>query len=283
MLNPFWLTAVALTPTVALAAVVSIPASKDAMIFGTQANVDTGFASGKGPALFAGADGQSNKKRSLLKFDVASAAIPANATITGVTMTLYLGQIAGSGGGSGGGTYPSRTIRMFDLAQDWGEGSSGSPTSASIGGSGQGYPRVAGDSSWDYAFYDSTAPVRWNASGTDTPGGNFNSTEAAASTFTTFTVGAPYTWSSAGLVSDVQAWLAGTRVNNGWLLKSDLETSPTSFLGFWSRDGAAASSDAGSEPPALSITYSVPEPASAALLGVAILCVRRARRDGKAS
>ena len=34
---------------------ISIPASKDAMIFGTSGNADTGNASGKGPALFAGA------------------------------------------------------------------------------------------------------------------------------------------------------------------------------------------------------------------------------------
>src|SRR5689334_14594360 len=90
---------------------VSLPAAKDAMIFGTAAGADTNNASGRGPALFAGADGSSNRKRSMVAFDLSS--IPPTATIESVTMTLYLAQVAGSGGGSSGGTYPSRTFRLY--------------------------------------------------------------------------------------------------------------------------------------------------------------------------
>jgi hypothetical protein len=273
-----------LKTTVASATVVTVPALQDATIFGTSAGADTGNASGKGPAMFVGADGSSNRKRSLIEFDVASANIPANATITGVTMTLYLAQVAGSGGSSGGGSYPSRTIGAYDLLQSWGEGGSGSPTSPGVGGSGQGYARQAGDSTWDYAFYNPAdlSSGKWTNGTTNLYGGNFAATASATSTFTSFSaLNVPFTWSSAGMVADVQAWVGGTSPNDGWLLKSDnLEDSPTSFLGFWTKDGAAANNNPGIAP-SLTITYSVPEPSAALLIGGAagLSCLLgRARR-----
>jgi PEP-CTERM motif len=275
------------------AAMVTIGASQDAMIFGTSAGADTGNASGKGPALFAGADGSSNIKRSELEFNIASANIPAGATITGVTMTLFLAQVAGSGGGGGSGTLSSRVLSLYDMNQPWGEGTSGSPTSAGVGGTGQGFPRVNGDSTWDYAFYNSNPAlaIKWNSNdlglpgdaspSTDLHGGNFSSTASATSTFTSFsTLNAPFTWSSPGIVADVQGWVNGTETNDGWLLKSDNgETTATSFLGFWSKDGAAANNNSAIAPE-LTITYSVPEPASLMLitLGLPILTSRRRLR-----
>lgn len=282
LLTTFLLVGSASSPAAcAVGAVVTVPASKDSMIFGTAAGADTGNASGKGPALFAGADGSSNRKRSLIAFDIASAGIPSNATIESATMTLYLAQVAGSGGGTGGGNYPSRTLRLFDLLQDWGEGNSGSPTAPGVGGTGQGYPRVAGDSTWDYALYDPAHPTAgtWNAAGTNLHGGNFATIESASSTFTSFTnLNTAFTWSSAGMASDVQGWVDGTKPNDGWLLKSDLETSPTSFLGFWSKDGAAANNNPAIAP-SLTITYSVPEPAGGFLIacGIAALLTRKRR------
>src|SRR5262245_63685118 len=107
-----------LTTITVSATVVTVGAAQDSMIVGTSAGADTGNASGKGPALFAGADGSSNKKRSLLMFDVASAGIPADATITSVTLSLWLGQVAGSGGGQGGGTPISpRIFNVYRLLQ----------------------------------------------------------------------------------------------------------------------------------------------------------------------
>jgi hypothetical protein len=211
----------------------SVPASHDAMIFATSAGVDTGNASGMGPAMFAGADGGSSMKRSLVTFNLSQASIPSNATIDSVEMDLIVGQIAGSGGGGPGGSYPSRTIRVYHLNTSWNEGSSGSPTSTGIGGTGQGYTILTGDTSWHYTSYSGST---WTTSG-----GDFNTTEIASSTFTSpFSVGQTCAWSSAGMVSDVQSWLSTPSGYHGWLIKSDLETSPTSFLGWWTKDGAAA-------------------------------------------
>ena len=227
--------------------VVDVFPTQDAMIFGTSAGADTGNASGMGPAMFAGADGQSNRKRALVTFDLAAASIPSTATIDSVVMTVVVGQIAGSGGGSPGGSYPSRTLRVYHLTTAWNEGTSGSPTSATIGGTGQGFAIGSGDTSWHYTNY--------NAGVWSTLGGDFNATEIAVSTFTSpFSVGQSCTWSSAGMVSDVQSWLTAPSGYVGWLIKSDLETMPTSFLGYWTKDGAAANSNPALRPK-LTITY----------------------------
>lgn len=229
---------------------VDVTPTKDVMIFATAAGVDTGNASGKGPAMFAGADGNSNRKRSLVMFDLAAAGIPANATIVSVVMTVFTAQIAGSGGGGAPGNHPSRTIRLHHVQNTWGEGLSGSPTSPNVGGTGQGFAIQSGDSSWAYRFFNSTF---WTATG-----GDFAATPVASSTFNApFSLFQALTWSSNGMVADVQNWLSAPSSYQGWLIKSDLETSATSFLGFWTKDGAAANSNPALAPQ-LRITYSVP-------------------------
>ena len=88
-----------------------------------------------------------------------------------------------------------------------------------------------------------------------TLGGDFNATEIASSTFSSpFTVGQSCTWSSGGMVTDVQNWLSSPSGYHGWLIKSDLETMPTSFLGYWTKDGATANSYPNLRPK-LTITY----------------------------
>ncbi|HWU88439.1 MAG TPA: hypothetical protein VN253_14230 [Kofleriaceae bacterium] len=224
--------------TTASAGSATVYATQDAMIFATSGGADTGNASGKGPGMFAGADGQSNKKRTLITFDLASASIPSNAIIDSVTMTLVVGQVAGYGGSGcpSGCTYTSRTIRVYHLTTAWNEGSSGSPTSSSMSGTGQGWTIGSGDTSWTYTNYSGS---QWT-----TLGGDFNATEIASSTFgPTFPLGMTCTWSSAGMVTDVQNWLSTPSSYKGWLIKSDLETSGTSFLGWWTKDGATANNN----------------------------------------
>ena len=94
-------------------------------------------------------------------------------------------------------------------------------------------------------------------------------------------------------MQDVQAWLAGPSGNHGWMLKSTtgldtlgntvtLEDTAMSFLGFWSREGAAANSQPINGIPALAPTLTVtyiPEPAIAGLAAGALpLALRRRRR-----
>jgi hypothetical protein len=268
----------------AQADVVNLTPSSDAMIFGTSAGADTGNASGQGPGLFAGADGSGNIKRSMLEFNFSS--IPSNATITSVTLTLYLGQIAGSSGGTQTVTNAlDRQFGLYDILQPCTEGTSGSPTSSNIGGSGQGYTRVNGDVTWDYANYNSNSALAsvWGTVASPIHGGNFSSTE---SDLLDVPIGyllandAPFSWSSAGMASDVQAWINGTQENDGWLLKSDnLEGMKQSFLGFWSKDGAVAVGDMDLTP-TLTVTFTVPEPASLLVILAAVPMVLRRRHRG---
>ena len=55
-------------------------------------------------------------------------------------------------------------------------------------------------------------------------------------------------------VTAVQGWVTTPSSNKGWLIKSDLETSPTSFLGWWTKDGAAANSNTALSP-LLTVVY----------------------------
>jgi hypothetical protein len=72
-------------------------------------------------------------------------------------------------------------------------------------------------------------------------GGDFNATEIASTTFLSpFSVGQTCSWSSSGMVNDVQGWVNSSSSYHGWMIKSDLETTATSFLGWWTVDGATA-------------------------------------------
>lgn len=276
------LAALALVATggVAQADTITIGASQDATIFGSFSGMDTGTASGMGPGLFTGADGQLGIKRALIKYDVEAAGIPANSIINDVTMTLSLGQTPTSGG-------LPQTIRLFAIDQNWSEGSSGTPTSSSISGSGPGYPRENGDTTWNYSSYhsDPALAVKWSDGGNELPGGNFSEPESASSTFSNYSVGSTFSWNSTDMAADVQDWLNGTLPNNGWLLKSDLESTPRSALAFWAKDGAMATGDTVLAP-TLQINYSpIPEPATYATLLTGLvmlgLVVHRRKRDIK--
>lgn len=230
----------ALGSAIAFAGSANITAAHDAMIFATSAGADTGTASGKGPAMFAGADGGSGRKRSLVTFNLG-ASIPSGVTIDVVRMDLVLGIIAGSGMGGDGSNYPSRTLRVYHLNTAWNEGTSGSPTSQTIGGTGGGYTISTGDTSWHYTNYSGST---WS-----NLGGDFNATEIASTTFQSpFSVGQTCSWSSAGMIGDVQGWVNSPSSYHGWMIKSDLETSATSFLGWWTVDGATANSNMNLQP-----------------------------------
>src|ERR1700691_688295 len=82
--------------------------SDDSMIFAAGSDsLDTGSAAGYGPGLVAGADGHSEIRRSVLYSNLSG----FSHTATQVELDLWIGQIAGSGGGGGCGmgcNYPTR-------------------------------------------------------------------------------------------------------------------------------------------------------------------------------
>ena len=69
------------------------------------------------------------------------------------------------------------------------------------------------------------------------------------------------------MVADVQEWLDNPADNHGWILKNVDETSMSTFRVFYSRQTATAAWR-----PQLTIEYQmVPEPASLAMAGVAVV------------
>ena len=231
---------------------VTIGASKDNSMFQNNPDRSAGGAAG----IFVGTTAISagvSPRRGLIAFDVA-ASVPPGATITGAQLTLHLGA---AGGGA------DQTIHLHRLLADWGEGTAGS-SNPTIAHAGRGYTASPGDATWNERFHGS-AP--WSNPGAE---GDYEPT-ASASTVVSDDVEAPFTWSSAALVSDVQSWLDDPANNFGWLLMNGDEISLATARAFYSRTAAA---NAGGDPmdpiarPALRIDYlvAIPEPAAAVLL-----------------
>src|SRR5271154_1816381 len=92
----------------ARAAQIALGAAQDATLLGgSDATTNQSLSD---PGFFVGTDGQDNPKRGLIEFNIAGGMIPAGATIDSVSLTMTVGQIAGSGGGSSGGTGGGETI-----------------------------------------------------------------------------------------------------------------------------------------------------------------------------
>ena len=197
-------------------------------------------------ALYVGVTPNSTIRRALVQFNVGNF-IPAGATITGASLTFTqtkIGPAAGSG---------PTAFELDRVSQAWGEGTSS--------GAGGGNLPTPNDATWNYSKY-ATNP--WTVAGGDFAG--------ASATTTIGTTNGAYTFGSTpGLVADVQNWLDLPSTNFGWIFKSASET-PTDARQFGSRETA--------NPETLTVTYSIPEPATGLLFGVgAIIAVsRRSRR-----
>lgn len=230
----------------ALAVDITIGASRDATIYQNGPN----NSNGAGPVLYAGTSGQNAPRRGLLDFDVAGS-IPAGSKIESAQLTLYLGQVASSGGGGGDAT--PRTIELHALANDWGEGVTG--LGIGVPGGGQGFPANTNDATWNARLFPDTL---WT-----TPGGDFASS-ASSSTLVDNVIDNPYTWlSTPALVTDVQGWLDSPGSNFGWAVINSAETTPRDFRAFYTRDYFHDSA----LHPALQISYTlVPEPETYAML-----------------
>lgn len=188
---------------------------------------DTSKSNGIGPYLFAGRtnQGNNNKRRALLKFDIA-ATIPSGATITSVTLTMNVSKAKGG----------ARDMNLHRVTKAWGEG-----TSNASGAGGKGATATTGDATWLESIKDSTS---WT-----TAGGDFDTTSSA-----TTSVNGPgsYTWSSAQMTVDAQSWLDSSAMALGWIVIGDESVLQTAKR-FDSRENTTAANR-----PKLEITYSEP-------------------------
>jgi hypothetical protein len=164
-----------------------ITPAKDNTLFSESGNK----SNGSGQHLFTGRTASSALRRALVQFDLS--AIPANATIDQVTLTLFMSR----------STVGSTSVALHRILQNWGEGSSDA-----TGQEGGGATAAAGDATWTNTF---TGSGTWDADG-----GDFIS---AASGATVVNNSSDYTWGSTPeLVAEVQSWLNEPASNFGWIL-----------------------------------------------------------------
>jgi len=209
-------------PSAIFAGTVSLPPQKDNTLYEDAAGQ---LSNGQGPYLYAGRIQSDRLRRGLIAFNVSS--IPANATITGATLSMFLFQ-SGPGFNSG-------DVSVSKVLRNWGEGESnaGEP-------GGGGIQAEPGDATWIHTFYSSAL---WT-----TPGGDFSATASATTPITTASM--TYSWSSSGLIADVQSWVSTPATNFGWVIRGNEIDSGTAHR-FNSGDNT-------SNPPQLTVTYEVP-------------------------
>lgn len=186
-------------------------AGKDAFLNGIVGNTENNYGTSTTSTTNAGANGSI-----LIEFDLSS--IPLGSTVYSAELSLY--ETARS---------TTTSISAYRILRDWNEGNK------------NGTAAESSEVDWVHYNHDSGT---WT-----TPGARGSTTDraaAASATDATFdaTVNHFHSWSGAGMVADVQAWVDGTE-NNGWVLYGD---------GAYSRlktsDDAAAASR-----PKLTITY----------------------------
>jgi hypothetical protein len=225
--------------TAAHAATTTIDAAKDNTIFQSNSNNSAGGAAG----IRAGTNGSGSPRRGLIAFDIASN-VPAGSIITGVQLTLYVGDTP---------TVGYYDVGLHKLTKDWGEGSAGNSEPA-LSGTGMGSPASPGDATWSHAMLGSAS---WTNAGAL---GDFNAV-ASATTSVGGPVDSPINWTStSALVADVQSWLDTSATNFGWALINAHEETIRSQNVFYSREATQNSSELPNslDPtwrPSLTITY----------------------------
>lgn len=223
--------------------VVTVGAMKDTTLY----EFPTGdLGNGQGSYMFAGRTGQAefSIRRALLAFDIASM-VPAGSTITGATLRLHMSKTPTGG---------SMQFLHRTLA-NWGEGASNDG-----GEEGNGAGAQLGDATWLHTFYTDSFWAN--------EGGDFSALPSAG----TLVGGVGfYTWSSAGLISDVQGWLDNPSSNFGWTILGDESQTRTTKRYDTSQNSIT------SRRPTLTITF-IPSPGTLAPLGAGLWFIARRRR-----
>jgi spore coat protein A len=127
-------------------------------------------------------------------------------------------------------------VNLHRLTADWGEGSSNAG-----GQEGGGESAATGDATWRYRFWQT---LQWSSQGGDYVAGSSASTSVAGNGF--------YSWSSAGMVNDVQSWVTNPVTNFGWIVRGG-ESGQKTAKRFNSRQNNTAS-----QRPKLTVNYTPP-------------------------
>ena len=206
----------------AFAETLVVNAAKDNTLY---ESTGTQLSNGQGIYMFVGLTGPGGSRRALVAFDLS--AIPANATITDVSLSLFLSRPRADA--------TAETIELFKVLKDWGEGNSnaGSP-------GGGGAPAQPGDATWLHNFFNTSF---WNGPGGDTAASVSASTDVS-------TNNQSYTWTGSGMVADVQSWVANPASNFGWLIIGN-EADELSAQRFHTSENP-------SNKPQLTVTYTLP-------------------------
>lgn len=208
--------------TPAEAATVVINPSKDNTLY-EYVVADGDRSNGAGIRMFTGRTDQGRIRRAVVAFDVAGS-VPAGSTITSVTLGMNMSRTK---------TTTARTTTLHRLTADWGEGTSDAGQQE-----GEGAAATTNDATWRHRYYNT---VPWG-----TPGGDFSGTVSGSQSVGPVGV---YTWTSAQMTADVQAWLNNPASNFGWLVKGD-ESVDTAAKRFDSSESV--------NPPTLTIQYNAP-------------------------
>jgi len=190
-------------------------------------------SNGAGEHIFAGRTDDGYIRRAVIVFALTNA-IPTGSTITGATLTLYLSRTKDA----------SENVTLHRLLASWGEG-----TSNATQEEGRGAQATPGDATWYHRFYPTSA---WATAGGD----------ARSQTSAVLNVGreAFYSWSSTGLLADVQLWFTNAATNFGWLIKGG-ETTTKTAKRFDSRQAATTS-----QRPVLRVDFTPPAQVGACCL-----------------
>ncbi|MDD3080398.1 MAG: DNRLRE domain-containing protein [Paludibacter sp.] len=175
-------------------------------------------------------------RRGLFAFDLSE--IPAETVIDSVKFILTFNSAS------------DNTIEVHKVTSDWGEGTSYS-------GGGAGVAATTNDVTWLHSVYNT---VSWT-----TAGGDFESTISATATIAS--TDASVTFKGTQLTADVQAWIAGTSSNYGWLLKSNDESTASGMIEkTYSKE--TATTDA--QKPTLYVYYTTTGITSASATGISV-------------
>jgi hypothetical protein len=225
------------------AAIVTLPAARDNTLYEVN---DGSLSNGSGQYLFVGRTMNETVRRGLIAFDVAGV-IPANSVVVSASLNLHMSRTPTA----------AQSIELHRVLSGWGEGAS-----VGFGQEGGGAPAQTGDATWLHRFYNDQF---WQNAG-----GDFDPQTRAAQ----IVIGPGfYTWSSPGLVADVQSWLNSPGSNFGWLVlgNEELDSTTKRFDSRQNNDPAVR--------PTLVVEYQLaPEPATA--LGICLLLPMTSGRLG---